>query len=377
MNNILTAQVSVDNFKKLVNYLSDSTFGRTYQIEVEEGYQIDLARSRQDDPKLQYRKEVEIIIQDDRGEIDFIGGEIEDLERECLEIHRVELGLSIEEAERIENEVMEPHRQRRKKLQQYETLFSKAVKISFPLRENDRRNLKRIQNRLSLPDEDVRRIEAKIAPNIPEPEIEPEPEPEPEPEIELQPEVGVDYSKLKELLSQGKWEEADIETYHVMLQAGLQDEKGDLDFDSIQKFPCADLQTIDQLWVKYSSGRFGFSVQKKIYRECGAKPDGDYPGYVLDDFCKQVGWVEGENFVEYDKLTFDINAPEGHFPAAGHLPGGYREWSSSNFIAGSECVWWGKTYCYAYGSFGEHEICQIVSYFDLLNFLLRDETCNL
>lgn len=33
--NILTAEVSVENFKKLVNYLGDRTFGRTYEIEAE------------------------------------------------------------------------------------------------------------------------------------------------------------------------------------------------------------------------------------------------------------------------------------------------------------------------------------------------------
>ena len=41
-------------------------------------------------------------------------------------------------------------------------------------------------------------------------------------------------------------------------------------------FPCDDLRTIDQLWVHYSNGKFGFSVQKKIYMdELGGTRDYD------------------------------------------------------------------------------------------------------
>ncbi|RQH43304.1 Clp protease [Okeania hirsuta] len=136
---------------------------------VEQGYRIHIARSPQGNPKLKYRKEVEAIIQNERDEIDFIRGEIDDFEREILEIHRLEHGISIEDAKIIEKEVMELHRKRWKNLQQYKTLFSKAVKRSFPLRKNDRLNLERIQKRLSLRDEDVRRIEAKITPKISKP----------------------------------------------------------------------------------------------------------------------------------------------------------------------------------------------------------------
>jgi len=39
--------------------------------------------------------------------------------------------------------------------------------------------------------------------------------------------------------------------------------------EDIDNFPCEDLRTIDQLWVKYSNGRFGFSVQKRIYQSLG------------------------------------------------------------------------------------------------------------
>ncbi len=276
-------------------------------LPVEQGYRIYIARSPQDDPQLKYRKEVEAIIQNDRGEIDFLRGEINDFERECLEIHRLELDLSIEDAQTIENEVMEPHCQRCKKLQQYEKLFSKAVEKSFPLRENDRRNLERIQKRLSLRDEDVRWIEAKIALEF---------------DFKLKSKAEVDYAKLQELLRQGKWEEADQETLRIMFQTMRKEADEWVDSEDIQNFPSEDLRIIDQLWVKYSKGFFGFSIQKEIYLDCEKKTDMEYlsdcmPGSetIGYEFSQRVGWlVNDRSMINDDNLEPNTLAPKGHFP---------------------------------------------------------------
>ncbi|MBP0016279.1 MAG: GUN4 domain-containing protein [Cyanobacteria bacterium SBLK] len=48
-------------------------------------------------------------------------------------------------------------------------------------------------------------------------------------------------------------------------------DKGLLNVQSIDNFPCEDLREIDQLWIHYSKGRFGFSVQKRIYQGLGGK----------------------------------------------------------------------------------------------------------
>ena len=79
----------------------------------------------------------------------------------------------------------------------------------------------------------------------------------------------MDYRKLRDYLAQGKWWEADEETKRVMLAVGKREKEGWLDDEHIDNFPCEDLRTIDQLWVKYSDGRFGFSVQKRIYQNLG------------------------------------------------------------------------------------------------------------
>ncbi|MGB3534432.1 MAG: GUN4 domain-containing protein [Microcoleaceae cyanobacterium] len=139
-----------------------------------------------------------------------------------------------------------------------------------------------------------------------------------EPEIELKSEVGVDYSRLKELLSQRRWKEADKQTNRVMLMAADQEEQGYLTLEDIEKFPSMDLQTIDQLWAEYSEGRFGFSVQKKIYLDCGKKPDGEYPGDTIwYKFCEKVGWRVNGECVYPHKLTFTTSAPCGYFPYTG------------------------------------------------------------
>ena len=58
-----------------------------------------------------------------------------------------------------------------------------------------------------------------------------------------------------------------------MKAVGDREQKGYLYLEDLRQFPCADLRVIDQLWVRYSNGRFGFSVQKQIWVEVGGKLD--------------------------------------------------------------------------------------------------------
>lgn len=138
-----------------------------------------------------------------------------------------------------------------------------------------------------------------------------------EPEVELLSKKNLDYTKLKIFLALGTWKEADEETIAVLFKAAAQKHKGHLDIESIEKFPCADLRTIDRLWVKYSNGRFGFSVQKRIWENVvresvGLKPSEYYYGMEFPD---RVGWsVKGE-WLDESELTYGENAPEGHLPS--------------------------------------------------------------
>ncbi|MEA5622580.1 GUN4 domain-containing protein [Nostoc sp. UHCC 0251] len=130
----------------------------------------------------------------------------------------------------------------------------------------------------------------------------------------LSSEKGVNYTRLRDLLAAGKWKEADEETFTVMLKASNREKEGWLSTESINNFPCTDLRTIDQLWVKYSNGHFGFSVQKKIYLECGGKADGEYYEEAWEKFCDRVGWKVKGRWIGIEKVAFNTSAPDGHLP---------------------------------------------------------------
>jgi hypothetical protein len=72
-------------------------------------------------------------------------------------------------------------------------------------------------------------------------------------------------TQLEDYLKQGKWREADAETawifYQIMVKENHQDWK-----KLLNNFPCEMLKEINQLWLFYSKGKFGFSLQAETYR---------------------------------------------------------------------------------------------------------------
>ena len=172
-------------------------------------------------------------------------------------------------------------------------------------------------------------------------------------EVSLESSISTSYSytRLRDLLAEGKWREADEETGKVMLSVGslavertiqagewgcrLVPDYSRLVGGMADYFPCADLYIIDRLWLKYSNGRFGFSVQKRIVSEQGedvlSMISGKKRGrkrYFLDEikeeielskvFYSRIGWYDpdnvGQDTKKYNDLTFAIQAPYGHLP---------------------------------------------------------------
>ncbi|MFO7032993.1 GUN4 domain-containing protein, partial [Limnospira fusiformis CCALA 023] len=127
---------------------------------------------------------------------------------------------------------------------------------------------------------------------------------------------GFDYSQLDRLLKSGQWEAADEETTKMMCRVAGKTSRRYLDDDDIKNFPGEDLRIIDGLWVKHSRGRFGFSVQKQIYINCGGLPDGRYPGDTIwERYCGEVGWRMNGSYISWSDCTFSAAAPLGHLPA--------------------------------------------------------------
>ena len=155
----------------------------------------------------------------------------------------------------------------------------------------------------------------------------------------LKSEKGVEYTKLRDLLAAGEWREADLETGKVMLQAAGKESEGWLDVKDIDNFPCEDLRTINQLWLHYSDGKFGFSVQKKIYESLGGTKK--YNLEVWQNFADRIGWrKEGEGtWLIYSDLTFNLKlAPHGHLPSGWEV--GWRDTYSGEDT--SEVFMWGR-----------------------------------
>ncbi|HBK97657.1 MAG TPA: hypothetical protein DD001_10180 [Microcoleaceae bacterium UBA10368] len=138
---------------------------------------------------------------------------------------------------------------------------------------------------------------------------------------ENQPLAKADYTKLQQLLAAGQWRAADEETASKMVEVPGRQQAGSLSYEDVENFSCPDLRAMDKLWVKYSKGRFGFSVQKDIYQSLGGTKEHNEKVWV--DFSEEIVWKEkGEKgkWLYYQELAFNINAPKAHLPAgAGHL----------------------------------------------------------
>ena len=153
-----------------------------------------------------------------------------------------------------------------------------------------------------------------------------------------QPSVTVpnQYQKLEQLLAAGKWKEADEETRIVMLTVGKREKEGWLDVKSIDNFPCNDLHIIDWLWVKYSNGRFGFSVQKRIYQSLGGTRN--YDKKICIAFGDRFGWRKSGMWLSYTNIIFKTTAPEAHLPLRWGIADGWGA-LSLNSIGDSNWGW--------------------------------------
>ncbi|MBW4611236.1 MAG: GUN4 domain-containing protein [Hassallia sp. WJT32-NPBG1] len=122
----------------------------------------------------------------------------------------------------------------------------------------------------------------------------------------------IDYTRLQQLLAAENWQEADRETGAIVLKLSRREQQGQLEAEDLRKLPCQDLSHIDQLWVKYSNARFGFSVQQRIWRSIGGTKGAGYE--VFQRFGDRVGWFVRRSWSTDDNLIFALTASEGHLP---------------------------------------------------------------
>ncbi|MGF1542797.1 MAG: GUN4 N-terminal ARM-like repeat domain-containing protein [Pleurocapsa sp.] len=133
--------------------------------------------------------------------------------------------------------------------------------------------------------------------------------------VPLKSERGIDYQPLQELLAQQDFQAADILTIQKLcaLAGEAAVKRKWLYFTEVENFPNTDLYTLDRLWLIHSEGKFGFSVQRKIWLSVGK------------DFAQlwsKIGWKSDNNWTRYPKeFTWNLDAPPGHLPLSNQLRG--------------------------------------------------------
>lgn len=84
-------------------------------------------------------------------------------------------------------------------------------------------------------------------------------------------------------------------------------------FSEVDKIPIPDFQTLDLLWQTYSEGKFGFSVQRKLWLSLGKN---------FTQLWERIGWRQDNNWTRYpNSFTWNLTAPQGHLPLSNQLRG--------------------------------------------------------
>jgi hypothetical protein len=133
--------------------------------------------------------------------------------------------------------------------------------------------------------------------------------------VPLESDRNIDYRLLQELLAQQDFQTADSLTRQKMCELagpGAIKRKW-VYFTEVEQFPIIDLHTINSLWWIHSEGKFGFSVQRKLWLSVGQ----DFP-----KLWPKIGWKSGNSWTLYPKeFTWDLSAPVGHLPLLNQLRG--------------------------------------------------------
>jgi hypothetical protein len=126
---------------------------------------------------------------------------------------------------------------------------------------------------------------------------------------------GIEYAPLQWALARQEFEEADRITSEILRQlAGpAAVKRGYVYYSEVAVFAAVDLESLDRLWVVYSQGRFGFSVQLRLLRSLAGRWDQLWP---------RLGWKQGGIWTRYPgSFTWSLQAPEGHLPLVNQLRG--------------------------------------------------------
>lgn len=136
-------------------------------------------------------------------------------------------------------------------------------------------------------------------------------------EQEKSVEIFLNCDRLKKLLELGKLKDADDETKRLLLELAGRERDGWLRPEDIKSLSPQALSVIDQLWTKYSHGRFGFSVQSKIWQQLRCSSSADTATQTVSEnrFGQFVHWRAGNMWLSpWDTFSYDMQASQGSLP---------------------------------------------------------------
>lgn len=127
--------------------------------------------------------------------------------------------------------------------------------------------------------------------------------------------AGLDYGPLQLALMELRFQEADrLTSEHLRQLAGAAAvQRGYVYYSEVAAMAAVDLETLDRLWVCYSRGRFGFSIQGRLLQACQDRWEQLWP---------RLGWKKEGIWTRYPgSFTWSLEAPEGHLPLVNQLRG--------------------------------------------------------
>jgi hypothetical protein len=135
---------------------------------------------------------------------------------------------------------------------------------------------------------------------------------------------GIDYEPLMEQLRVGDYRMADQTTRDVLIEMAGEEamKRGYVYWTEARQLPDEDLATVENLWLHYSDGKFGYTVQKNVWR---------LQKGVFDKFCDKIGWttideVTGQarkrRWFGDSEFSYKLDdAPKAHLPLTSALRG--------------------------------------------------------
>ena len=176
-------------------------------------------------------------------------GDISPVELVILQDLQEELELCDAEVSAVQEEVMVPHKRYKNNFDRYKQYITQLItEQGYPFEEEALNELKKMEVYFKLKRVDLVALEQEVGLRS------------------LKRDGGIDYTRLHDLLVKHEWEKADQETWVVLCQVAGKQKEGVLNKEDIRGLPCEELQVINRLWLRLSGGRFGFSVQKKVFK---------------------------------------------------------------------------------------------------------------